>query len=79
MITDALRLFSVDDAFIGRYVRLVTDAVIPYQEDILNDRIPGVEKSHAVENYRLAAQMNEKGFCSGEFCGMVFQDSDATR
>ncbi|MBQ9539224.1 MAG: glycoside hydrolase family 127 protein [Treponema sp.] len=79
MITDALRLFSVDDAFIGRYVRLVTDAVIPYQEDILNDRIPGVEKSHAVENYRLAAQMNEKGFCSGEFCGMVFQDSDVAK
>ena len=42
---DTLRLFNVDDSFLGRYSRLVTGTVIPYQEDILNDRIPGVEKS----------------------------------
>ena len=76
---DALKLFTVDDAFLGRYERLVTGTVIPYQEDILNDRIPGVEKSHAVENYRLAAEVNETGACSSEFYGMVFQDSDVAK
>ena len=76
---DALKLFTVDDAFLGRYERLVTGTVIPYQEDILNDRIPGVEKSHAVENYRLAAEVNETGSCSSEFYGMVFQDSDVAK
>ena len=76
---DALKLFTVDDAFLGRYVRLITGTVIPYQEDILNDRIPGVEKSHAVENYRLAAEVNETGACSSEFYGMVFQDSDIAK
>ncbi len=78
-MTDTLKLFSVDDDFLGRYERLVTGTVIPYQEDILNDRIPGVEKSHAVENYRLAAEQNEKGSCSGEFYGLVFQDSDVAK
>ncbi|MBP5156613.1 MAG: glycoside hydrolase family 127 protein, partial [Treponema sp.] len=76
---DTLRLFNVDDSFLGRYSRLVTGTVIPYQEDILNDRIPGVEKSHAVENFRLAAQVIETGSCSGEFHGMVFQDSDVAK
>lgn len=79
MSTDTLKLFRVDDAFLGRYQRLVTGTVIPYQEDILNDRIPGVEKSRAVENYRLAAEMNETGSCSQEFYGMVFQDSDVAK
>lgn len=79
MFVDTLRLFRVDDAFLGRYQRLVTGSVIPYQEDILNDRIPGVEKSHAVENYRLAAEVNETGSCSREFYGMVFQDSDVAK
>ena len=79
MSTDTLRLFRVDDAFLGRYQRLVTGTVIPYQEDILNDRIPGVEKSHAVENYRLAAEVNETGSCSRKFYGMVFQDSDVAK
>lgn len=31
------------------------DTVIPYQEKILNDEIPGVEKSHALVNFRIAA------------------------
>ena len=79
MFVDTLKLFRVDDAFLGRYQRLVTGSVIPYQEDILNDRIPGVEKSHAVENYRLAAEVNETGSCSREFYGMVFQDSDVAK
>ena len=50
---------------------LVRHVVIPYQEQILHDEIPGVEKSHAIENFEIAA-----GDKQGEFYGMVFQDSD---
>ncbi|HAH60712.1 MAG TPA: hypothetical protein DCL73_01295 [Treponema sp.] len=78
-MTDALKMFSVSDSFFGRYEELVVDTVIPYQEKILNDAIPGVEKSHAVENFRQAAEVNETGKCSGEFYGMVFQDSDVAK
>ena len=35
---------------------------------------PGVEKSHAIENFKIAA-----GLSQGEFYGMVFQDSDVAK
>ena len=38
------------------------DTVIPYQEKILNDEIPGVEKSHALANFRIAAGLEEGEF-----------------
>lgn len=54
--------------------RLVKEEVVPYQWDSLNDRIPGVPPSHAIENFRIAAGESE-----GEFFGMVFQDSDLAK
>jgi uncharacterized protein len=65
-MTDALKMFTVSDSFFGRYEKLVVDTVIPYQEKILNDAIPGIEKSHAVENFIQATEMNETGKCNGE-------------
>ena len=50
---------------------LVKDVMLPNMWDILNDRIEGAEKSHCVENFRLAA-----GLSAGEFHGVVFIDSD---
>ena len=47
------------------------DVVIPYQKQILEDAIPGVEKSHAIENFRIAA-----GESQGEFYGIRVADSD---
>ena len=55
------------------------DVVIPYQEKALLDEIPDAEKSHAVENFRQAAQMLREGHCDGAFYGMVFQDSDVAK
>lgn len=52
----------------------MTDVVIPYQKQILEDAIPDAEKSHAIENFRIAA-----GEQKGEFYGMVFQDSDVAK
>ena len=37
--------------FIGRYQELIRNVVIPYQYEVLNDRIDGIEKSHAITNF----------------------------
>lgn len=69
-----IRNVKVDDPFWSPIQNLVVDVVIPYQKQILEDAIPGVEKSHAIENFRIAA-----GESQGEFYGMVFQDSDVAK
>ena len=69
-----IRNVKVDDPFWSPIQNLVMDVVIPYQKQILEDAIPGVEKSHAIENFRIAA-----GESQGEFYGMVFQDSDVAK
>lgn len=74
-----IKRFAVADGFWGRYVRLVRDVVLPYQEDALNDRIEGAEKSHCIENFRMAAEKLRTGKCEGGFYGMVFQDSDVAK
>lgn len=74
-----VRKFEVTDGFFGRYEKLVKDVVLPYQERALNDQIEGAEKSHCIENFRMAAQKLKTGECDGEFYGMVFQDSDVAK
>lgn len=74
MKADALKQIKITDRFWSHYQELVMDTVIPYQEKILNDEIPGAEKSHALANFRIAA-----GLEKGEFYGMVFQDSDVAK
>lgn len=69
-----LKNIKIIDKFWSKRQRLVTDVVIPYQEKILDDKIPGVEKSHAFANFRIAA-----GLEKDEFYGMVFQDSDVAK
>ncbi|MFO6425810.1 glycoside hydrolase family 127 protein [Escherichia coli] len=69
-----LRKLTVSDPFLGQYQQLVRDVVISYQWDALNDRIPEAEPSHAIENFRIAAD-----FRRVNFAGMVFQDSDVAK
>lgn len=69
-----LKNIKIIDKFWSERQRLVTDVVIPYQEKILDDKVPGVEKSHAFANFRIAA-----GLEKDEFYGMVFQDSDVAK
>lgn len=64
----------IRDPFWSRMQDLVIDKVIPYQEKILNDEIPGAAKSHALANFRIAAGLEQ-----GDFYGMVFQDSDVAK
>ena len=70
----SLKNVQVQDGFWKPMQELIIETVIPYQEKILNDEIPGVEKSHALANFRIAAGMEK-----GEFYGMVFQDSDVAK
>jgi len=70
----AVRNVKVDDKFWTPIQNLVLDKVIPYQADILEDKIADAEKSHAIQNFRIAA-----GEAEGEFYGMVFQDSDVAK
>ena len=76
---EMIRNFKYSGGFFGHYEELIRAVVIPYQERILNDEIDGIEKSHSLENYRLAAEKIETGKCSGKFYGMVFQDSDVAK
>ena len=75
-ITNGLPLenTTVTGPFWARLQELVTNEVIPLQEKILDDALPGAAKSHALENFRIAA-----GEVEGEFYGMVFQDSDVAK
>lgn len=65
---------TIHDTFWSAMQHRMIDTVIPFQEKVLNDEVPGVEKSHAIENFRIAAGLSE-----GEFYGMVFQDSDVAK
>ena len=73
----------IQDEFWSKYRELVRKEMIPYQWKVLNDEIdicierernddsiPN-EKSHAIENFRIAAGLKE-----GHHYGWVFQDSD---
>lgn len=74
-----IKKFEITDGFFGRYRKLVREVVLPYQENALNDRIEGAEKSHCIDNFRMAAEKLRTGKCDGEFYGMVFQDSDVAK
>jgi len=64
----------ITDTFWSPRQKLMTDVTVPYMEKILRDEVPGAEKSHVISNFRMAA-----GEESGEFYGMVFQDSDVAK
>ena len=69
-----LQQISIQDSFWSQHVDLVRKAIIPYQWEAMNDRIPDAESSHCLENFKIAA-----GRKKGEFYGAVFQDTDAAK
>ena len=70
----ALKNVKIKDDFWSRYVGLVHNAIIPYQWEIMNDKVEGAEPSHCIKNFKIAAGLEE-----GEFYGMVFQDTDLAK
>lgn len=69
-----LKEVIINDAFWNKYINLVPDVIIPYQWDILNDRVEGAEPSYCISNFRIAAKEQY-----GEFRGAVFQDTDLAK
>ena len=69
-----LKKISIQDPFWSKHVDLVRKAIIPYQWEAMNDRIPDAESSHCLENFKIAA-----GREKGEFYGAVFQDTDVAK
>ena len=69
-----LKKVSIYDPFWSKHVDLVRNAIIPYQWEAMNDRIPDAESSHCLENFKIAA-----GRAKGDFYGAVFQDTDVAK
>ena len=63
-----LKQVKISDAFWSGYAELVRNTMLFYQWDILNDRVPDAEPSHAIRNFRIAA-----GDDYGEFKGERFR------
>ena len=70
--TPPLGGIRITDPLFGHYADMVARKLIPYQWEILNDRVPGTEKSYCVANFRIAA-----GELNAERKGAVFCDTDA--
>lgn len=68
--------FTISDEFWSFYQNTVCAVMLPYQYDVLWDNVEDtdIEKSHSIENFRIAA-----GESDGEFYGQVFQDSDTAK
>jgi uncharacterized protein len=62
---------KLDDPLWTKQFVQVRDVVLPYMWEILNDRIENAEKSHCIENFRVAA-----GLSGEKHYGAVFVDTD---
>lgn len=65
---------QIQDHFWSKHTELVEQVIIPYQWEIINDRVLGAQSSHCLENFRIAA-----GWKEGEYYGAVFQDTDIAK
>ena len=66
-----LNKIQITDSFFQGYLKLVSDKIIPYQWDILNDRVEDAAPTFCINNFRIAA-----GEMEGKRRGVVFQDTD---
>ena len=64
----------IHDQFWDRWLSTTRNVAIPYQWEALNDRIPDMEPSHCMRNFRIAS-----GKEKGQHQGWVFQDSDVAK
>jgi len=69
-----LKNVRIDDSFWSKYIELIRGTAIPYQWEVLNDRVPDAPLSYGMRNFRIAAGLEQ-----GKFGGFVFQDSDVAK
>lgn len=72
IVTPALSSIRITDPLFGKYLDVVAEKLLPYQWEVLNDRVEGTEKSFCIENFKIAA-----GEHPGTHQGVVFGDTDA--
>lgn len=72
--TISLTNINIQDSFWTDKIDLVRNVVIPYQWEVLNDRVEDAAPSHAIKNLKIAAGLEE-----GEFYGFFFQDTDLAK
>ncbi len=70
----ALKNIQIHDTFWDRYINLVENVILPFEWELINDRVLGAEKSYCMKNFRIAC-----GLEKGEHQGMVFQDTDVAK
>ncbi|NLG90073.1 MAG: glycoside hydrolase family 127 protein [Clostridiaceae bacterium] len=70
----SLKAVKITDSFWSGYQKLVKEVVLPYQWEVMNDRVPEAEPSHVIKNLRIAAGLED-----GEFYGFFFQDTDLAK
>jgi len=64
--------FTVKDGFWSPLMEKISSTMIPYQWNVLHDKVPGAVASHCAANFRIAAGLEQ-----GTFQGYPFQDTDA--
>lgn len=69
-----LRNIQIHDSFWDKYIGLVDDVILPFQWNLINDKVEGAEKSYCIRNFKIAC-----GQLKGEHKGMVFQDTDVAK
>lgn len=69
-----LSKIKVEDSFLSRYCDLIKTKVLPYQWKILSDTLDQAAPSYVLENFKIAAHLK-----TGDFHGVVFQDSDLAK
>ena len=68
-----LQQFKVQDAFWKKEMDLIRSEVLPYQWDILNDRVPEAAPSFCMRNFKLAGKlMQEKRERGSDFAEPVY-------
>lgn len=67
----SLSSVQITDPFICMLTQRVSSVVLPFQWELLCDRVEGAQRSSCVRNFRITAGLEQ-----GEFYGAVFQDSD---
>lgn len=71
--------YRSNGGFIHHYQKLIKEVVIPYQYEVLSDRLEDTEKSHVIQNFINAGKALRGEAIEDGFYGMVFQDSDAAK
>lgn len=69
-----IRTLQITDDFWKREIELVRTAVLPYQWEALNDRIPHAQPSYCMHNYKTAAKLNRESRQNTEFKRPVRQE-----